>query len=180
MPKIIPDNTKRILDIGCGTGLEIDEILAVRPKIEIIGIDLSEDMLKKLRQKHPKVKIICADYFEFDYNKENFDTVISFETLHHFKPLKKQILFEKIYKALPTGGTYIEADYIACCSEEENLLMRACDKKRKEGNISNDEFVHFDTPLTAEHEVELLSNAGFRNVEVTNCVDGVCFIMSKK
>ncbi|MDQ5984156.1 MAG: Carboxy-S-adenosyl-L-methionine synthase [Eubacteriales bacterium SKADARSKE-1] len=180
MAKIIPDNTERILDIGCGTGLEIDSILAMNPKIEIIGIDLSKHMLEKLQQKHTRVKTICIDYFKFDYNSENFDVVISFETLHHFKPHKKQALFEKIYKALPDGGTYIEADYIACCDEEEGLLMRLCDKKRKEENIPDNEFVHFDTPLTAEHEMKLLSNAGFKNVEILNCINGVCFITAKK
>lgn len=57
---------------------------------------------------------------------EAFDTAISFESLHHFQPAKKEGLFRKLYQALKPGGLYLECDYIACCAQEERLLMDVC------------------------------------------------------
>ncbi|HAN20624.1 MAG TPA: hypothetical protein DCP51_02940 [Clostridiales bacterium] len=95
--------------------------------------------------------MICDDYFKAYIKVEFFDTAISFQTLHHFQPDKKLDLFIKLYSALKASGQYIEVDYLACCDEEEEILFYACEKKRKAENIADDIFVHFDTPLTAEH-----------------------------
>lgn len=45
---MIPEQTEKLLDLGCGTGLELDEISAARPSLQITGIDLSPDMLAVL------------------------------------------------------------------------------------------------------------------------------------
>ena len=37
---------------------------------------------------------------------------------------------------------------------------------KKEQGLSDDEFYHYDTPLLAEHEMELLRQAGFRDVRM--------------
>ena len=39
----------RILDIGCGTGLELAAVFEKAPNAIITGIDISADMLDKLR-----------------------------------------------------------------------------------------------------------------------------------
>lgn len=50
---MIPEQTEKLLDLGCGTGLELDEISAARPSLQITGIDLSPDMLAVLAKKAP-------------------------------------------------------------------------------------------------------------------------------
>lgn len=40
---VIPEQTKHILDIGCGTGLEVDEIYKRFSNMKLTGIDLSKD-----------------------------------------------------------------------------------------------------------------------------------------
>lgn len=180
MAGLIPERCETLLDLGCGTGLEIDEIRKAGSKTEITGIDLSKDMLGKLREKHGDIHTICADYFEYDLGEEKYDIVISFESLHHFKPEKKAGLFQKIYRALKPGGQYIEADYIACCEEEERLLMEVCDTKRLKEKIPDAVFVHFDTPLTAEHEMSLIKSAGFQRAEIVECIEGAAFIVAEK
>ena len=44
----------RVLDLGCGTGLELEYYLADNPTADICGIDLSEKMLDALRKKFPQ------------------------------------------------------------------------------------------------------------------------------
>ena len=41
-----------ILDLGCGTGLEFKGIFARAPNALITGVDISEKMLSRLKEKH--------------------------------------------------------------------------------------------------------------------------------
>lgn len=178
--ELIPESANHILDLGCGTGLELDELFAMRKDISVTGIDLCPEMLRMLHEKHPSVLLRCEDYFEAELGEEKFDCIISFESLHHFNPEKKLGLFEKIHKALKSGGVYLEADYLACCQEEEDLLFDFCRRKRLEQGIPEDQFVHFDTPLTVEHELGLLKRAGFSDPRWLMSVEGASFVMCKK
>lgn len=157
-----------LLDIGCGTGLELESLYRRFPDVKITGIDLSKDMLGKLRAKYPDkdIELIQADYFEYPFEPEKYDAVLSFETLHHFKYQKKQRIYEKIFETLKPGGYYIECDYIACCPEEEEICLEQYEFRRKESRIPEDVFVHIDIPLTLEHETELMKKAGFKDVRV--------------
>lgn len=176
MGMLVPKGIQTLLDLGCGTGLELEDILCSQPGLHVTGIDLSSDMLGKLQEKFPQVKTICADYFSCELGEKTFDAAVSFETLHHFKPEKKKLLFEKIRRSLKPGGIYIQADYLAACGEEERLLMDFCSRKRAQQGIPENVFIHFDTPLTAEHEMELMRCAGFGCVEWGGCIEGAAFL----
>ena len=164
----LDDGLHNLLDIGCGTGLELESIYRRFPDAAVTGIDLSGPMLQKLREKYPDkdIKLIEADYFVCPFPESCYDAALSFETLHHFKPEKKQKIYEKLYRALKPDGYYLECDYIACCDEEERLCMEGYEDRRQRNNIPEDVFVHIDIPLTLPHQRELLQNAGFRQVDV--------------
>lgn len=136
--------------------------------MKITGIDLSKDMLEKLRVKYTDkdIDLIMADYFEYPLEAEKYDAALSFETLHHFKYSKKQKIYDKLFQTIKCGGYYIECDYIACCLDEEILCLEQYEFKRKENHIPDDVFVHIDIPLTLEHQIQLMKNAGFRNVHI--------------
>lgn len=74
----------------------------------------------------------------------------------------------------------LEVDYLAACREEEELLMDFCRRKRKAEGIPEEVFVHFDTPLTAEHEMTLLRNGGFSTVKWLWAVEGASFLWCRK
>lgn len=171
-----------LLDIGCGTGLELEAIYQRFPKVRVTGIDLSEDMLKKLQAKYKdrEMELILSDYFEYPFGTEQYDAALSFETLHHFKFEKKQKIYDKLYQAIKRDGYYIECDYIACSEEEEMLCLEQYEYKRRVNKIPDNVFVHVDIPLTLEHQIELMENAGFKNIKVLyeNC--GIMIIKAKK
>ncbi len=75
---------------------------------------------------------------------------------------------------------FILGDYIACCDEEEELLRNVYLKKRKQSLIPDIQFVHFDIPLTLEHESKLLQDAGFIIAKVLENPDGVTIITAGK
>ena len=168
MSELLPASVENLLDIGCGTGLELDEIFQKNPRIRVTGVDLSADMLGKLQQKHrdKSLTLVCADYFLYDMGIGVFDAAVSFETLHHFDAGKKRALFEKIYHSLKPGGVYLECDYIASSQALEELTFAECRRRRIRDNIPDDVFVHFDTPLTLEHEMQAMKDAGFSRVEL--------------
>lgn len=161
--ELVPSGCRKILDLGCGTGLELDQIWQRNPDIEVTGVDLCQSMLDKLLDKHPdkQFKPICQDYFRYDFGCDQWDAIISFESLHHFLPERKKELYRKIYGGLKAGGVFILGDYIACCDEEEELLRSVYLRQRKQSTIPEEGFVHFDIPLTLAHERSLLQNAGF-------------------
>ena len=55
-----------ILDLGCGTGLELEEYYLLNPSARITGIDLSQGMLSTLKKKFAEkdITLICGSYFD--------------------------------------------------------------------------------------------------------------------
>ncbi len=180
--EVLPLKCQRILDLGCGTGLELDKIWQKNPDIEVTGVDLCQSMLDKLQKKHSDkhLTIVCQDYFKYDLGYDKWDAVISFESLHHFLPEHKTELYQKVYDGLKRGGVFVLGDYIACCDEEEELLRSVYLKRREQCTIPDNRFVHFDIPLTLEHERELLQNAGFVIEKVMDNPDGVTILIAGK
>lgn len=178
----LPENCRTVLDLGCGTGLELREIWKRYPDVEVTGIDLCRSMLDRLLEQYSgmPLTVICKDYFLHDLGRRQWDAVISFESLHHFLPAQKLVLYRKICESLKDGAEFLCGDYIACCPEEEELLRCLYLEKRKRFKIPEDMYVHFDIPLTAEHEIRLLHLAGFSEVSVVASIEGVTIIKAGK
>jgi 2-polyprenyl-3-methyl-5-hydroxy-6-metoxy-1,4-benzoquinol methylase len=82
--KNIPKNCNRILDVGCGTG-ELTKKLTSFSK-EIIGIDVSENMINEAEKRNYDEKINYSKISAEKYLKETekqFDVIISIAALHH-------------------------------------------------------------------------------------------------
>lgn len=182
MAKQLPENTGSLLDLGCGTGLELDEIFKRFPSLRVTGIDLTEEMLAELRRKHPDkaLTLRCEDYFAADLGKELFDATVSFESLHHFTKEMKRALYQKVFDALKPGGVYIECDYMARDDEEESALFAECARLRQEQALPDDNFYHFDTPCTVENQKKLLNEAGFAEVTELFRIGGTVMLIARK
>ena len=158
----------KILDLGCGTGLELDEFFAINPDAKVTGIDLAAGMLNELKKKFSDkdINLILGSYFDVPFGEAQFDAAVSVESLHHFTKEEKIPLYTKLKAALKTGGYFILTDYFAMSDEEEISRRQELLSLRKEQNLPDGEFYHYDTPLTVEHEKEALLAAGFSSVEV--------------
>ena len=93
---------------------------------------------------------------------------VSVESLHHFTKDEKIPLYAKLHAALKENGYFILTDYFSLSDEEEQLHRQNLAFLKAEQGICDDEFYHYDTPLTVQHETEALLEAGFSNVEVLN------------
>ena len=182
MASLVPDDTDTLLDLGCGTGLELEKIFRRIPRLKVTGIDLTESMLVQLQRKFPDkdMKLICADYFETDFGEEDFDCAVSFQTMHHFAKDKKLGLYKRLYDSLKDGGAYIECDYMVLTQAEEDHWFSENDRLRREQGIVGGEFYHYDTPCTVENQIELLKNAGFDSVEQVFRMENTTMLVAKK
>ena len=160
----------RVLDLGCGTGLELAEYYKLCPSAKITGIDLSLGMLAELKRKFADkdVTLICGSYFDVPLGDNVFDAAVSVESLHHFTKAEKTPLYAKLRAALKENGYFILTDYFALSDEEERMHRQALNALKAEQGIDDNEFYHYDTPLTVAHETEALIEAGFSSVEVLN------------
>ena len=95
-----------------------------------------------------------------------YDAAVSVESLHHFMQAEKIPLYVKLRKALKQGGYFILTDYFAMSEEEELFCRSELLRLKKEQNIADEAFYHYDTPLTVEHEKGALIHAGFSSVTV--------------
>ena len=157
-----------ILDLGCGTGLELEEYYPLNPSAKITGVDLSQGMLSALKKKFADkdITLICGSYFDIHFGMSLFDSAVSVESLHHFTKAEKVPLYAKLHRALKDGGYFVLTDYFSLTDEEEQMHRQNLSELKAEQGISDDEFYHFDTPLTVKHETEALLEAGFSSVEV--------------
>lgn len=159
-----------ILDLGCGTGLELEEYFKLNPAANVTGIDLSAAMLGALSKKFPdkNLNLINGSYFDTDFETGIYDAAVSVESLHHFTEEQKLSLYKKLRNALTADGYFILTDYFAESPFLEKEYFNILNRLKREQNISDDEFYHYDTPLTAEHETEILLKAGFSDVKILN------------
>ena len=157
-----------ILDLGCGTGLELEEYYPLNPSAKITGVDLSQGMLSALKKKFADkdITLICGFYFDIHFGMSLFDSAVSVESLHHFTKAEKVPLYAKLHRALKDGGYFVLTDYFSLTDEEEQMHRQNLSELKAEQGISDDEFYHYDTPLTVKHETEALLEAGFSSVEV--------------
>ena len=162
------DKNSSILDLGCGTGLELEFYYRICSSAKVTGIDLSEGMLSALKKKFKEknITLIVGSYFDVPLGESVFDAAVSVESLHHFTKAEKLSLYIKLRAALKESGYFILTDYFALSDDEEKMHRETLISMKKEQGINDDEFYHYDTPITVEHETQALLEAGFSSVEV--------------
>ena len=147
----------KLLDPGCGIGLELDPLFALCPDAWVTGIDLSDHMLDALRKKHAghSLTLVQGDCFAVPF-PGLFDAAVSVEAMHHFEAAAKLRLYRKIAAALAPGGVYVEIDFVAgdeafekCCLEG----LRSTVPDRPAG------FYHIDIPMTVGYQLNLMREA---------------------
>ncbi|PYX90229.1 MAG: 16S rRNA (cytosine(1402)-N(4))-methyltransferase, partial [Acidobacteria bacterium] len=74
-----------VLDAGCGTGRLTRDLLELLPRGRVVGVDLSENMLRaaqeQLQDFHPRVKFVSADLQHLPF-RESFDGIFSTAAFH--------------------------------------------------------------------------------------------------
>ncbi|SFL15046.1 Methyltransferase domain-containing protein [Paenibacillus sp. 1_12] len=99
---LAPKQNERILDLGCGTGELVNEI--VQLGADCRGIDGSEEMIAQARTKYPALGFEVADGHSFRV-VEPFDAVFSNAALHWMTEPERVI--ESVRLALRDHGRFV-------------------------------------------------------------------------
>lgn len=163
------DAPAQILDLGCGTGLEIGYILQRIPNARLICIDLAEKMLELLREKYQSVlaqiEVVQASYLDYDFGSNRFDYVVASATMHHWLPEPKLKLYRRIFEALKPGGRFIDDDYMVPEDQEWERLEQYI-ALGDSGALKDGEYFHVDIPFSVPTERRIMEEAGFEEVQV--------------
>jgi trans-aconitate methyltransferase len=113
----------RVLDLGCGTGLNVLALAEALPHATITGVDFSAPSIAQAeaaRRAHPaaaRITLVAADYLTFQGGP--YDLIVS-ETVLHTIPGPTDTLFSKISSELAPGGLLI---YTMPTSSPANRLL---------------------------------------------------------
>lgn len=116
----------RILDAACGTGKYFDILL--NRGFNVTGIDQSEKMLSKAREKFPGVKVLNLGLQELDF-KGYFDGVICIDAMENIFPEHWSLVLGNFFNALKSRGyLYFTVEIL-----EEEEIRRAFEAGRDMG-----------------------------------------------
>ncbi len=178
------DEPYRILDIGCGTGLELRWLWQRRPKAYIVGMDLSTPMLRLLKGKYRdhahQLEVVQASYTEHSLGApSSWDAVVSVMTVHHLLHGPKTALYGRIWECLKPGGLYVEGDYIVSVENERKALAEFLAATQGIDGAEKGLY-HLDIPFSAATQRNLLEMAGFCSVSVSWQRESAAVLVAKK
>lgn len=182
--KTIKENTN-IYDLGCSTATSLIKIAQELQKhnfdlsrISLIGIDTSEDMLKRAKEK---LEAFNMDSFitlkNEDIRKlepENASLVMSHYTLQFISPDDRVSILKNIYEALKPNCCFIFSEKITHQQPlVQDILTHEYYEFKKGNGYSEIENIrkrqaleNVLIPHSLEENIKLLKQAGFSNIEV--------------
>ena len=143
-------NNKSVLDVGAGTGV-LYSILKEKNIKNYLAVDIAEKMIDELLTLHPEVNAKQFDYETKCTFKSDFDFVIIFDSIPHFRKLN--IVFENSYKNLKKYGKFIIVH-----------------SKTREGLKEHHKKIGYEpdkSPIPSNNKLTSLSKKyGFANIEI--------------
>ncbi len=169
-----------IYDLGCSTGttlLNLNKFIG--NKLKYIGVDYSQDMLDKCREKFTEsnfqgnFELICEDLNKGLYI-ENASVVIMVLTLQFVRPLYREKIIKSIVNGLNPNGCLILVEKVLA---EDSLFNRLFikyyyDMKRRNGYseteiaLKREAIENVLVPYTLKENRELMISQGFRHCDV--------------
>ncbi len=102
--RVLPDvNGKRVIDLGCGTG--IISSLLVKKGAEVTGIDISKNMIKIAKTRVKGARFLVGDIENMDLPSGYFDIGVCVLTMDYISDMKR--VLREINRVLKKSGTLI-------------------------------------------------------------------------
>ena len=178
-----------VVDLGCGTGIWAQQLK--KAHYDVLGIDISESMIRIARKRVPDAEFRVGSLFKADIPQCRAVTSLGECLNYMFDPnggrQKLVQLFSRIYKALTPGGVFIfdiaepgqvprdsvsrgfsqGEDWLVAVEKREGqkrqILTRRITSLRKAGRYySRDEEVHHQRLYVSADIARQLRSVGFR------------------
>lgn len=144
------DRRSKILDIGCGAGELIAQVIE-RGYRDVAGIDFSEEQVELAHEKG-RFEVRHGDLFSYLPDHEGtFDAITATDVLEHFGHDEVVALLDAIYTALEPGGVLV--------AQVPNATSPFF------GNYAFGDFTHRSV-FNARSVKQICSSAGFGSIQV--------------
>ena len=146
---------EKILDIGCGGGINLSRFLKKVPRGHVTGIDLSPDCVNYsfMRNRDAIAEGRCSVYEGsaelLPFGANHFDVITAFETIYFWPDLPNTL--KEIKRVLKPGGTFLIVNEADGYGFLDNLYPK----------IIKDMTVYKTEELSS-----ILTKAGFTNIEI--------------
>ncbi|MBX7489939.1 carboxy-S-adenosyl-L-methionine synthase CmoA [Helicobacter turcicus] len=181
-----------ILDLGTSTGAMLLEIASkAKIPLELYGIDNSRSMLecaqRKLNAYGMQANLICGDILQEEFPK--CDVIIANYTLQFIRPLEREKLVQKIFKALNANGIFILSEKVICEDKtlDFKMIQYYLESKKKRGysefeiSKKREALENVLIPYSEKENKTMLKNAGFSHIQTLFCwVNFATFIAIKE
>lgn len=147
---------QNVVDLGCGTGFLMQQLLAQAAARQMIAIDVARPMLQIARAKlkpSSTVQFICADAEKLPLRSSSIDTLASNLALQWCQNLAQ--LLQDVNRVLTAGGRLLFATF-----GEQTL----CELKQAWAQV--DSYTHVNDFYPAASLDLLLRQAGFNNIRI--------------
>jgi|TARA_B100000809_G_scaffold221472_1_gene229788 ubiquinone/menaquinone biosynthesis C-methylase UbiE len=118
-----------VLDIGCGTGAMLTQLVDLFPNAAFHGLDASSEMLDVARDRLPsRIELKQGWAEQLPYSDGTFNTVVSCNMFHYIR--RPDAALDEMHRVLRPHGTLVITDwcddYLACklC----DWYLRCCDR----------------------------------------------------
>lgn len=117
---------ERVLDVGCGGGQYLCEVVLRHPRAAIVGVDNSPDMVRRanerLRQLNRPASAVVASALDLPFSEGEFDMVVSVASIKHWPDQARGLA--EMCRVLKPGGTLlvVEADRGARVEDVEGFV----------------------------------------------------------
>jgi len=189
--RCLPSTTRRILELGCGTGELSLKILNRFPDVQIIALDYSPRMLQFAQTKitasgyESRWTGVQADFGDWANNPDKFDLGSEFDAsvsslaIHHLEDEMKFKLFQQIADSLSPNGCFWNADptlpelpalgEVYKAAREEWTAQQGSELaeiRAKVGVTNTQGYSNPDQLATLSTHIQMLTIAGFETVAV--------------
>jgi SAM-dependent methyltransferase len=121
--EFLPDETNRVLDLGCGDGEVFGRVLDARPEATALAVDFSAEMLGVVRARFEDAtdRVTIVEHNLDASLPESwgaFDAVVSGFAIHHVVDDRKRALYAEIFERLRPGGVFLNLEHVASATPE--------------------------------------------------------------
>jgi ubiquinone/menaquinone biosynthesis C-methylase UbiE len=95
------DQSARVVDIACGTGILADRIERELHPADVYGIDMSEGMLNQARSRSTKVQWLRGPAEQLPFDDASLDAVVTTSAFHFFD---QPAALREFHRVLAPGG----------------------------------------------------------------------------
>lgn len=110
----------KILELGCGVGQNCNYLK--EKGFDVVGVDLSEEILKEARKRFPGVGFWKSDARKLCVDSNSFDAVFAIGLFHHLNAEEQKQTVSEIKRVLKKNGVAFVAAKTSKESAEKQLV----------------------------------------------------------